>query len=302
MNEKGQLILTLILVMTVALAIGLSIVQKSLVDVSTSTKVEQSSRAFSAAEAGIEKALKGDSSGVSFPETNSRTTSVVDTFLTPCVPGTAGCNPEGSLQDPLETPDVEKEDAIQFWLADPDPNVNLPGCSAKDPTGHIPICYTDNSLSVYWGDIASDLPAITLTFVYFSSGQYQSLKYYFDPDANRAAQTNFTPVTCSGNEQLPKNTYQCHELISGLPTLPNARLMIVRARLLYNTQSQPVAIRATCIGSGVGSGCNLPPQAREITSTGVSGETQRKVRLFQELYVVPPYFDYAIFSQGKIEK
>ncbi len=45
-NQKGQLILILILVMTVALSIGLSIVQKSLVDVSTSSKVEQSSRAF----------------------------------------------------------------------------------------------------------------------------------------------------------------------------------------------------------------------------------------------------------------
>ena len=57
MNKKGQILLALILVMTVALAIGLSVIQKSLVDVSTSTKVEQSSMAFSAAEAGIERSL-----------------------------------------------------------------------------------------------------------------------------------------------------------------------------------------------------------------------------------------------------
>ena len=57
-NERGQIILVLVLVITVALAIGISVVQRSLSDISTSTKVEESSRAFSAAEAGIERALK----------------------------------------------------------------------------------------------------------------------------------------------------------------------------------------------------------------------------------------------------
>ena len=56
-EQKGQVILILILVMTVGLAIGLSIVQKSLVDISTASKIEQSSRAYSAAEAGVERAF-----------------------------------------------------------------------------------------------------------------------------------------------------------------------------------------------------------------------------------------------------
>ena len=71
MKEKGQIILILLLVMTVALGVGLTIVQRSLTDISTSTKVEQSSRAFSAAEAGIEKALQGDISSVNFPDAGS---------------------------------------------------------------------------------------------------------------------------------------------------------------------------------------------------------------------------------------
>src|SRR5687768_11168985 len=57
---KGQVILILLLVMTVGLAIGLSVIQRSLSDVTTASKIEQSSRAFSAAEAGIERALKGN--------------------------------------------------------------------------------------------------------------------------------------------------------------------------------------------------------------------------------------------------
>src|SRR3989339_1641784 len=73
-RQAGQVILILILVMAVALAIGISVIQRSLSDISTSSKVEQSSRAFSAAEAGIEKALRGDATAVSFPENNSSAT------------------------------------------------------------------------------------------------------------------------------------------------------------------------------------------------------------------------------------
>ena len=76
-------------------------------------------------------------------------------------------------------------------------------------------------------------------------------------------------------------------------------LMLIRARLLYNTTSQPFAVQAvgTC-----GQACSIPPQAKIITSTGVTGETQRRVRVFQIQKVVPPYFDYAIFSAGDISK
>ena len=48
MDWVATIILILVLVMTVALAIGISVIQRSLSDISTATKVEQSSRAFSA--------------------------------------------------------------------------------------------------------------------------------------------------------------------------------------------------------------------------------------------------------------
>lgn len=287
---KGQLMLMLILLISVALVIGLTIIQKSLVDVSTSTKVEQSSRAFSAAEAGIEQALRLGNLSVSF-ENNSQA-QISDSGKIPKIPSI------GSRQDPFEYPPLAKEDIAQVWLSDPDDNVKLPDCTAIDPAKHQPVCYKQTSLDVYWGTSASDLPAIELTFVYYSVGQYVPYKRYFDPITSRTSATNFEPVTCGGLNQVGTTNYQCYVKVNTLP----ANLMLLRARLLYNTTSQPFAVWASIPCNLAGNACFIPPQARSITSTGTSGETQRRVRLFQINKIVPPYFDYAIFSAGDISK
>jgi len=51
-----------------------------------------------------------------------------------------------------------------------------------------------------------------------------------------------------------------------------------------------------------GADCSLPPQARKLIATGISGQTQRRIQVFRLDKVVPPYFDYAIFSTGEINK
>lgn len=307
MNNKGQVVLVLILVMTVALAIGLSIVQKSLIDVSTSSKVEQSSRAFSAAEAGIEKALQNSNRcancNVDFTTENKSTANVFDQGLAPCLPGqtVAGLAcPEssGSQQAPLEHPPMSREDIANVWLADLNSNTNPPAAF-----------YTRSDLEVFWGTPntpVTDTAALEITLIYWNGSTYQTNKRYLDqPGQNR---NNFdtasstcpaTPYSFSGIQ-----SYKCRNALTGLI---NAGAMLIRARLLYNTTSQPFAARATgsgaavCTGSTYG-GCYLPPQARAITSTGLSGDTQRKVRLYQDAKAVPSYFDYAIFSIGEIQK
>lgn len=296
LKQKGQIILLLILVMTVALAIGLSIVQKSLVDVSTASKVEQSSRAFSAAEAGIEKALKGDTNiHQSFAGNSSNIKEVVDTGLIPPYPPT---DPP-TRQDPLAIPPLAKEDVVQIWLADFNSTANPPDS-----------VYIQNTLDVYWGNSSTDKAAIELTLVYYDSTAkiYTAKKWYLDnANASRSPANGFKTVTCGGNYTLPG--YQCYVRIgdqildpyyntSGYGALPSG-LMLIRARLLYNTTSQPLAVHAVGV---CGKPCSLPPQARIIVSTGVSGETQRRVKIFQSSKVVPPFFDYAIFSAGDISK
>lgn len=263
--EKGQAILGLILIMVIALGIGLSVVQKSLVDISTSSKVEESSRAFSAAEAGIEKALRGDRSQVDFVENNSRAT-ITDTGLLPAIPASG---PQG----PLEYPPLSKEEVAHFWLADPEEN--LPNCTT--------VCYAQSTLDIYWGNSSSDKASLEVTLVYYDGG-YKSKKWYFYNGFESSRPQGFEQIACST---------RCEKRLDfGL--LSSARPILLRARLLYNSTSQPIAIQ--------GVGGNIPPQAKLIKSIGISGETQRAVQVFQIEKVVPPYFDYAIFSAGDISK
>lgn len=296
-NENGQLILVLILVMVVALGIGLSVVQKSLVDVSTSTKVEESSRAFSAAEAGIEKALQIDNSIPSpIALGNQAKIAGVEKNAIPQVPEV------NSRQLPLEYPPLSKEEIAQVWLSDLYSSSNPP-----------PPYYTQNSLDVFWGQPniadANERPAIEIKVIEYRGGAYHSRPFYLDPVSSRAQATNFSDVSSGCSNTLPSVTttfgdnrsFYCKWTLTGLgPTL-----MLLRSRILYSSASQPFALQA--VGSrGVGAcasgGCWLPTQARIFTSTGVSGETQRKVSVFRLDKVVPHYFDYAIFSAGEIKK
>src|SRR3989338_1010156 len=144
-NERGQVVLILVLVMTVALAIGISVIQRSLSDVSTSSKVEQSSRAFSAAEAGIENKLSGGTGSINFTE-NSSTAEVTGGDLVPVVPAV------GTRQVPLEYPPLAKEEVAHVWLANPDTAAEF----------YKPLT---NDLDIYWGDpkASSDKAALELT-------------------------------------------------------------------------------------------------------------------------------------------
>lgn len=312
MRQKGQTILILLLVMSVALAIGLSIVQKSLVDVSTSSKVDQSSRAFSAAEAGLEKALASSAPVATSLPNNSQITEIKDSGAIPCIPGSSGCvQGVGTVQAALEAAPpaapLSKDEVAQVWLSDPTSNLstNPPSCTG----GTYNVCYTQTTLDVYWGNSQTDKAALFLTLAYWDGTAFQSRKWYLDNDPTGTRNNGFDKSpTCSGNYSL--TGYQCKKTLGDntttstaspngpLPSSPSF-LMLLRARLLYNINSQPFAVQAT---GNCGANCSLPPQARIITSTGASGETQRRVQLFQSTKVIPPFFDYAIFSAGDISK
>src|SRR5688572_26536285 len=69
-HQKGQVALIALLVLTVATTVGLSLIARGVTDISVSRDIEESSRAFSAAEAGVEEALRsGVASAPTFDET-----------------------------------------------------------------------------------------------------------------------------------------------------------------------------------------------------------------------------------------
>lgn len=294
MKQQGQILLILLLVMVVALAISLSIIQRSLADLSNATKVEQSSRAFSAAEAGVERALRDSSAtGISSTETgnNSQAAIAVDV-------------PFPRPEQALEYPPLAKEDIAHIWLAD--------YTKTSDPP---PKSYTPLSLNVYWGNptSVSDKTALELTLTYYDKSLYGTKKWFFDPDTSRAVTNKFTVPSlpsgsCVGVTPITTNlskpsggdrSFKCKVKVDlndppALPLTVNAYLILLRARFLYNTTSQPFAVEPI--------NDSIPTQANIFTSTGSSGETRRKIQVFQINKVVPFYFDFAIFSAGEINK
>ncbi len=282
-DQKGQTVLILILVMTVALGIGISVIQRSLSDISTSTRMEQSSRAYSAAEAGIEKAIQSGSS-ITSPIALGNNSSI-DNVRADLLP---------AARQALEYLPVAKEDLAQVWLADPETLAQV---------------YNQSSVDIYWGlpNTTTDKPALEITVISFNGGVYQPTKYFLDSDSTRVNSNKFQNATvgctsgppCTSGCTNPtidtsmgtNRTFYCRTTLTGL-TLP---LMLLRARILYSSVSQPFAVQPL-------GGSSLPPQARLFTATGVSGQTQRKVQVFRLDKVVPPYFDYAIFSADEINK
>ncbi len=316
--EQGQILLTLVLVVLVSLTIGLSISQRAITNLSTSTKTEQSSRAFSAAEAGIEQALRTNAEVPNLSFDNQSKATVSSTGLLPV------------YRQALEYPPISKADFGQIWLAKP-----------QDLTYY----YSQDTLSVFFGNAGQDYsnddtkPAIEINLVTQDGNNYLSTRYYFDSDLSRITGNNFihpnqaldprhqysgdrcqteaeAVENCSQGDPfcinssnslsapLPEDRrFLCKVTISTKPNDPNEIPILVRFRLLYSNTKQRFAFKPVTAGCQTDDYiCSLPPQAVIYTSVGTSGDTQRRIQTFQETTVVPQFIDYAIFSNGSINK
>lgn len=315
-NQKGQVIIVMLLTTLVALSIGLIITQRSITDVTTSSQTEQASRAYSAAEAGIERALiKGTPGGPTLTITKlelNNQAEARDIKVTPAIP--SGTNPE----EAFEYPKISKEVIANFWLANPDPD-NNPETSNIDPY------YTNPRINIYFGneDPNPDPPAVEVTIVtkdtsVGGNNQYYANKYFFESDPTRLS-SGFEPVA-SGNSS-PKTYNPSTETLTVSPfyrsasiyivktqktnepcTLPNNCFpVLARVRILYSNTAQKVAMGPP-EGASCPPGSCLPPQANYYSATGRSGQSEKKIQLFKGIFTIPIFFDFAIFSSGDIEK
>lgn len=295
-EQKGQVIVVLMLVALVTLSIGLALTQKSVTDVTLSTQSEQSSRAFSAAEAGIEKALTGTvPSGTSF-ELDNEATAVVDSSVQLPIAGSGQA---------LEYPPIGRETTAQFWFIDPRNSA---------------VSYSSPNVDLYFGNpdpngTTDDKPAIELKIMMQRNGFFYTKNYYFDSDQTRTTggitPNNFTYVSGCGNQELttggilgPNNRfYYCKVSINNIPAVGGSgvcpssgcKLILARARFLYSDENHKMALAPR-------DGANFPPQVQIYNSTGLAGQSQKLIQAFRVMDVVPPWFDFAVFSVDEIRK
>lgn len=298
-NQSGQIVVIALLAMVVVLAIALAIIGRSMLEISTSARTEESSRAFSAAEAGIERGLQdknfggGGSSGnlLSF-DNNAEATVDVNANL-----------PDAGL--PLEHPPIGKESFAQFWLANPYGNL-----SASDPFD-----YPGSKFKIYFGavknssgktiDYAADVenkPALEVMVVYLTGGEYKSTRYLYDSNNSRG--NSFRGCDIGQNQRVQTNQighyndFYCSATVPGDGSnLPVGVKIMVRVRILYSSFSHPIAV-----GPFDGPSGNIPKQATITKSTGTVGNVQRSIEVFKQQSVLPQFLDYALFSASSIDR
>lgn len=294
-KQTGQAIIILLLIMLVALSLGLALTQRSVGDVTTATQAEQATRAYSAAEAGIEKALSSPLPlGSALPLSNNSSVVVNSSGLMPYNGTNAG----------IEYPPIGRETTAQFWFV--------------NPTTTVPAAfYTGNSVDVYYGNTSTtDLPAIEIKFVVYKNAAFMSKNYYYDSSSARTTgvnDNNFNFTSGCGTQTLAtgilgtNRTFYCKQNVpiddptdttapfTACNAASNCVPVLARVRFLYVNENHSLALAPV-------TGSQFPPQVQIYNALGTAGQSQKRIQAFKVRDVIPPWFDFAIFSTNDIRK
>lgn len=273
MNEKGQILLIVVITMIVALTVGLSVASRTVTELRISRQNEESQRAFNAAEAGIDRVLQ-EGGEIELEEALGNNSNFV-------VNATEYGGSETLLNNGEQ---VDQDFGADVWLSD-----------YPDYSNQI----ANARLTVYWGEqdqtncSATDPVRPALEIVVLQGSDLDnptSTKYLYDTCSSRTQGTldasSYGSYTVSG---IPGETFL--NRISNPITITNG--IIMKVIPLYN--STKVAIVAT---DPVGQALLLPSQGSVVESTGTSGETVRKITYYQSYPQMPvELFPYNILSQ-----
>jgi len=289
-NESGQAVLVVLLVMAVVLTIVLSILGASTSDIRISSNETESLRAFSAAEAGIEKALLYNSSAQGSVGSANYNVSV-----TTLAEGTKSFNYPTNLVS---------GDVAMLWFVAHDANGNLV-CNAGTP------CFTGKTVKVCWGKsgtsaLSPTAPALDLTIYYLTTpGNYATVrtaKAVYDPNSSRLA-GNFYAAADLGSCDIGGVSYQFQKTVDlsslgiGASSYNNQNgLQFLSVRTLYNSDvDQPLGFDLNFAGNSA-----IPAQGSKIDSTGTLNASTRRIVVASPFSGYPPIRDNAVFSPSGI--
>ena len=292
-TNSGQALLIVLLSMAVVLIVVLSILARSVTDVSISFQDENSLRAFSAAEAGVEQALIiGSSIG---------TTEIGNASYNVEVFSVAEGEKEFNYPSALFS-----GESATIWFVAHDEEENYV-CTSEKP------CFTGRYLKVCWGKegvetSSSTTPALELSVFYTSTlGDYSTVKIAretLDPNGVRRLDNYFSAIdegicTISGINYQFQKTIDFSDLgiLESVYSTQNG-LQFMTIRSLYNTnQTLDIGVSVDFPSNSI-----LPAQGFMIDSAGISGNANRKIEVFKSFGEIPDVFGFALFSSGLISK
>ena len=271
-SHSGQTLLVVVLMMVVALTVSLSVVLRSISNVRTSTDEENSSRAFSAAEAGLELALK---TGGSIGNQTLDNSAVIKGVITQALSGDSASDYVVLVN--ASNP-VEKNDGADVWLIEHKADGSLNYDSGWQNVNG------EKEITLYWGDngpSANECNNAALEVVVLTGSQSSptATRYAWDPCSARRAQNKFSDPKHEYNNIQDKNFYE----EASFRIDNNSKGLLVRITPLYF--SSVIAARG-CKTNG--EDCvALPSQGTITTSTGEAGASTRKIVLYQGYPKVP---------------
>ena len=270
----GQVVLITLLVLSIATTVALSFIVRSNIDVNMTNQTEESAKAFSAAEAGVEDTLK---SGM--PTTQAQVLSDAGTKYETTVTNIGAST--GVFAFPQKTPLGNVE---TLWLV----------AHADDGTLTETPTYTKGTMDICWSH-ETTTPAMEMTLFYKRSGSYYVAKSMIDLDNATVISYNFINVTDASVGCGLTNVYRRTVTFStdfGVNPVSDT-LLFMRIRPVYG---------ATTITIDTG-GMTLPLQGKIIASTGStnSGVT-RKIQVYQFYRSPSIMFDSVLYSQGDLIK
>lgn len=270
-NERGQALLIVVLVMVVSLTIGLSVAGRSITNLRTSKEEESSQRAFSAAEAGIERAIKANCQALPCPtlasafSENSSNYNTNTTYLD----GAEFLVNDGNI--------ISKNDGTDIWFVSHN----------ADETLDYSTTWSGN-FTLYWGsssDVCDSDPAkntmaaLEVIVITGTKALPVATRYGLDKCASRAASNKFNTPQNGGT--IGGKTF------SSSYTINVSSAIVARVIPLYASVTLGVS----------GGGNALPSQGKKISSTGESGTTSRKITVFQGYPSLPSeFFQYILFT------
>jgi len=276
-KDSGQTLLIILLVAAVILTIGLAVASYSITNIKISQQEEESARVFSAAEAGIEEALRLGG----LPADGTVTVGDVTATVTQQSQGEdTAFNFAGDK--------FEAGELANIWLIGHDTDGDL------DPSVYFP---ANGTVTVCWGDntdtSGDDTPALELALLYQDTGSFKIARGAYDPKdrGNAFDLADDTDGGNCGNLAFAKDISLGADLALPVGAVPYS----LRLRLLYNSSAQSLAVLANS---------NLPLQGSCYESTASipqSGVT-RKVRQCQFFQSPPEIFDYVLFSGSNLSK
>lgn len=269
-NQRGQVLLILILLSTVLLTVALSVSHVTTQETKIAKLEEDSKRAFAAAEAGIEAQLRKDVGA----------TTAIDNTLIPSLGGFV----TGSASTATDTTatafytDIRKDDQFTFYLN----NYNtftkqFSNSYSGNLTFYFLTCPTSTTCP-------STQPVIELTFI--GTNSTNIARKLIDP-ANvmqGASGTDTIPASQgapSYNISISGKTYFFKYMTTAtLPINANVKLMFIRTLI-------PGATTGT-VGVAVQGSSALPPQGQTVTSTATTTTgVAKKITLFQSYPQIP---------------